>query len=200
MSIDPKILAKRALFKVDGLPALRGSPKQVKWATTIRADALALEWPDDIRSNLSQIVDSTWWIANKQITTTLKFKPPAPEQLADAPPASGRSTQPELSPTPAATPSAEYIDAMTPLTGAPPVAPRGTLTNYSKRLDDALQWAESVSRHPTLAHAAILATLSRLYKGEMQARLKAKAHEVMSQADLEVNRDLDAIRLMLSKP
>ena len=190
MSIDPKILARMEGRSVMNqmedslagvaLPALTGTPKQVKWATTIRENALALEWPPDIEAKLKSIVDSTWWIANKTITTSMKFKEPAPHQLLGGPPQppqQGRSTQPEL----------------VPQTSPAPAA------NLNKRLDDALAWAESVSRHPTLAHAAILAALAGRYSGEMKSRMKAKAQEILAQGDLEVNRDIDAIRLMLAK-
>lgn len=188
MSIDPKILARMegrsVMNQVEdnlagiALPALTGTPKQVKWATTIRAEALALEWPPQVAATLRSINDSTWWIANKTIPTTMKFKEPAPHQLVGGPPQpQGRSTQPELTPQPSPTPAA----------------------NLNKRLDDALHWAESVSRHPTLAHAAILAALAGRYSGEMKSRMKAKAQEILAQGDLEVNRDIDAIRLMLAK-
>lgn len=209
MAIDPKILARiktppeddgseGAVF--DDEPELKGMPvaekplpedrhpgcatltgtwKQRKWAIDLRNVALGLKWPDDVYTMLRRITDSTWWIANRSIVTTMKFKKPAANQIEGD------------------VPSALYMDAMTPLSGAPPVERR---TPSQKRLDDAMLWAESVSRHPTLAQAAILSCLRLAYpKGEMRNRITAKARELLAQANMEVNRDTDAIQLMLSK-
>lgn len=221
MSVDPKILARMReardpqddgsegavyddeptlgiqipVSKFQGLPTLVGTPKQVKWAVTIRDNALDLTWPAETEAKLKSIVDSTWWIANKSIVHTMKFKEPSPHQIVggSAPP-KGRA--PGNSPSPA-TPSSAYLDAMTPLSGAPPVERR---TPHEKRVDDALAWAESVSRHPTLAQAAILSCLRFAYpKGAMRDRITAKGRELLAQANMEVNRDTDAIQLMLSK-
>lgn len=170
-----------------GLPDLTGTPKQIKWALTIREDALSLAWPPETQVVLKSIVDSTWWIANKAIVHTMKFKAPSPHQMAGGPPppppASGR-TQPGPPP---AQPHA-------------PPAPAATSSPHQKRLDDAILWAESVSRHPTLAQAAILSCLRFAYpKGAMRNQITAKAREILAQANMEVNRDTSAIQLMLSK-
>ena len=188
MSIDPKILARMrhesvpsaeyvdALTPLSGaplvehLPALVGSEKQVKWATTIRESVLALSWPPTTAAALRQIVDATWWIANKTAATTMKFKPPAPHQLVGGPPTppKGRSTQPELSPTPAAT-----------------------------VFDSCTGFAASVSRTPKQAEAAILALLAKLYKPPVRQQLQDRARAVKAEAEFEVGRDLDAINKLL---
>jgi hypothetical protein len=161
-----------------GLPTLVGTPKQVKWALTIREDTLKLAWPTETEAKLKSIVDSTWWIANKTIVNSMKFKEPSPQQLAGAAsPTTGRPPQPGSSPAPAASTSP-----------------------HQRRLNDAILWAESVSRHPTLAQAAILSCLRFAYpKGAMRDQITAKAREILSQANMEVNRDTSAIQLMLSK-
>lgn len=205
MSVDPKILAQMRRVNAppedDGsegavledepefnepdprelegklMPTLRGSPKQVKWALTIRFNAVRLQWPADIRAMLLSIDDASWWIANKDIVTTMKFKAPSAHQIVGGtPPPKGRP-QPGSSPAPAA-----------------------SVSPHQKRLDDALLWAASVSRHPTLAQAAILSCLRFAYpKGAMRDQITAKARELLAQANMEVNRDTDAIQLMLSK-
>jgi hypothetical protein len=108
----------------------------------------------------------------------MKFKEPSPQQLAGAAsPTTGRPPQPGSSPAPAASTSP-----------------------HQRRLNDAILWAESVSRHPTLAQAAILSCLRFAYpKGAMRDQITAKAREILSQANMEVNRDTSAIQLMLSK-
>jgi len=192
MSINPKILARMKLphngqpdLGMTGEPEpalphdrhldcapLTGAWKQRKWAIDLRNVALDLKWPDAVNKKLRSISDATWWIANRAIVTTMKFKEPSPEQMQSGVPS----------------------DAMTPAAGAPQRTP------HQKRVDDAMLWAESVSRHPTLAQAAILSCLRFAYpKGEMRNRITAKGRELLAQANVEVNRDTDAIQLMLSK-
>src|SRR5512143_495069 len=191
MSIDPKILARMqrepvpSVEYLDGmtpltgappvehLPVLEGSLKQVKWATTIRQEALKLSWPEAQLVLLKLIKDSTWWIANKTITTTMKFKQPAPEQLATSPLASGRSTQPELVPQTSPTPAATVFDSCT-------------------------GFAASVSRTPKQAEATILALLAKLYKPPVRQQLLDAARNVKAEAEFEVGRDLDAINKLLA--
>lgn len=186
MSIDPKILARMqrelpsaeyidAMTPLTGappvahLPALTGSEKQVKWATTIRAEALALVWPAEVAAKLRSIVDSTWWIANKAITVSMKFKEPSPHQLVGGPPPPPKGrTQPELPTTPAAT-----------------------------VFDSCTGFAASVSRTPKQAEATILALLAKLYKPPVREQLQAAARRVKADAEFEVGRDLDAINKLL---
>ena len=207
MSINPKILAR--LGRV-GLATLTGSEKQVKWATTIRSDALKLTWPDGVHATLTQVKDATWWIANKHMTITMKFKEPAPNQLASgcSPSAPGVNEQPEHQ-APVA-PSAEYIDAMTPLTGAPVMIPNRSEAaqkrideadqkkmDFDERVLDAEKWAASVSLNPKLAESAILAVLSRLYKDPIKSRLRTMAWHRLGEAQCSFAKDEDAIRRML---
>ncbi len=197
MSINPKILAKLGRDG-DGV-ALEGTPKQVEWAKSIRATALALVWPDHIRHKLTQIKDATWWIANKAITRTLKYKEPDPKQLASGcSPAPGTNGQSESSPpAPAAPPSEDYIDAMTPLNGAPLAQRQKRAADLEERVSDAEKWAESVSHNPKLAESAILAVLSRLYKDPMKSRLRTMAWMKLGEAQCVFAKDEDAIRRML---
>lgn len=96
MSIDPKILAKLQAQTEIPLPSrdgdlaavqrclpcsLEGTPKQVSWAEGIRMQALLLKWQDAVLSKLARIKDATWWIANKGILDTCKFKEPLPQQM-----------------------------------------------------------------------------------------------------------------------
>lgn len=155
------------------LPALRGSEKQIKWATTIRADALALDWPPPVVITLRSVDDASWWIANKGMVNTMKFKEPSPNQLA------GSSKSNPL-----------------PAKGdQPPGAPLPP--EVQSRFDDAVGWAASVSRHPLMAKAAILALLSTKYTGEMRSRLQAVTRETIGEIDFEIGRDMDAINRML---
>lgn len=200
MAIDPKILARMKPPQDDGqdlddlpgmpapvpqrgrslgLPDLTGTPKQVKWALTIRENALALDWPPSINQKLWSIVDSSWWIANKAIVSTMKFKEPSPNQLVG----------PEAALF-AVVNSKEAHEAF--------MALEDKMEANQTRLNDAAAWAASVSRHPKLAEAAILAVLSRLYKGDMRHDLQAKAHQIIREANFEIGRDLDAITKMLS--
>ena len=53
------------------LPELKGSPKQVNWATKIRSERLKLwvvsspEWFGEIEETLATITDAGWWISYK---------------------------------------------------------------------------------------------------------------------------------------
>ena len=177
MSIDPKILARRAACNslLNGPLAtdLTGTEKQIKWAAYIRDEALALSWPPEVEAKLRSIVDSTWWIANKTIATTMKFKEPAPHQLAGGPPPpAGRVTQPELSPQTSMTPAADAFASC-------------------------IGFAASVSRSPKQAEATILALLAKLYKPPMRDKLQAESRRMKAEAEFEVGRDLDAINRLL---
>ena len=197
MSINPRILARmqengQSDLGMTGeaeepLPADRhpncavlvGSWKQRKWGIDLRNDALDLKWPDNVNKKLRSISDATWWIANKAIVTSMKFKEPSPEQMRGGVPtantaSSGRLQQPGRS-TSLATPAAP-----------------------SARVSDAAEFAASVSRHPKKAEAAILALLSRLYKGPMKETLQGKAMTVVIEAQFEDGRDLDAIKKLLT--
>jgi hypothetical protein len=178
MSIDPKILARRAACNslLNGPLAtdLTGTDKQVKWAAYIRDEALALTWPPEVEAKLRKINDSTWWIANKTIATTMKFKEPAPHQLVGGPPPppKGRETQPELAPQTSPTLAADVFTSC-------------------------IGFAASVSRNPKQAEATILALLAKLYKPPMRDKLQAESRRIKVEAEFEVGRDLDAINKLL---
>ena len=160
------------------LPALTGSPAQIKWAATIRERALANVWPAATFSQLVRIVASAWWIANKNIVDTLKFKEPAPGQME------GGQSQPELPVKPAHTEGQR-------------VAAEGPVLSDA-RANEAHLWAHSVSQNPKLAEAAILAVLAKLYKEpDIKASLKQKALSIMNAAEAATTKDAEAIFRML---
>ena len=189
MAIDQRLLNLRntmnqpeqpeALEPADSsqLPELRGSPAQIKWALTIRQNTLKLEWPPATRTLLWSIVDSTWWIANKAIVTTLKFKPPVSSQL------SVTTASPNL--------AAAFAGN----------AERARERKADEaRFNEAEKFAESVSKDPKLAKAAILAVLSKLYRdSKLKEDMRRASRAAMEQADLEHadERDIDAINRML---
>ncbi len=196
MSIDPKILEKRRETAVGrrvdagGLPALTGSEKQIKWATTIREAALALALSDDVRMKFSRIVDSTWWIANKGFMNTMKFKEPAPHQLVGGAPDETTQRVQRLLGEPVE--SQREWNSMSPSEHRD--APRASTP---ERANDCADFAASVSKHPKKAEAAVLALLSRLYKGQMKEILSAKAMTAVIEAQFEDGRDLEAIKKLL---
>jgi hypothetical protein len=170
MQIDPKILA--TMQRVVELPSLRGSDKQIKWALTIRQNALGLLWPPDETLKLRSIDDASWWIANKDITVTMKYKEPAPKQLAGAaPPAAAAAAAPAFTKT------------------------RAVLQNSV--VTSCLGFAASVSRNPKQAEATILALLAKLYKPPVRDELAKEARRVKCEAEFETGRDLDAINRLL---
>lgn len=181
---------------------LTGSWKQRKWAIDLRNVALESKWPDDTRRLLRNVVDATWWIANSKIVNTLKFKPPAANQLA-GPELALRLNGPQL-------PQRE-MEALTSMSNMlkrdeqrnPEPAPRSReqMTD-DQRLTDAERWAESISHKPHLAKAAILATLSRLYKdGNLKNRMRTASRAALAKADTEDAdaKDIDAIERMLTQ-
>ena len=62
-SIDPDLLAK--LPQASSPVPLTGTPKQIKWAETIRAKLIALA-PVALVDVLNAVADSTWWIRNQR--------------------------------------------------------------------------------------------------------------------------------------
>lgn len=191
-SIDPKILKR--MQGEDGfanpvLPTrimpvvLKGSTAQVKWANTIRDNTLCLDWPAAVRAKLLSVFDSTWWIANKTIVNTMKFKEPSPAQIAELPVDAEPEEEPERYPKPTMIP--------------PRSEAAQKLHDMEDRATDAEKWAESVSQHPLLSKAAILAVLSKLYKEPMKSRLKKASLAAYEKADGAIEKDKDAIRRML---
>lgn len=158
-----------------GCAELTGTWKQRKWGIDIRNKALELDWPEDTRMLLRNIMDSTWWIGNKDIVHTMKFKTPEPRQLLH------ESVPPEN-------------EGQLLLTDTPPA------DSVQKRTGDVLLWAESVSRHPLMAQAAILSCLRFAYPpGDMRDWISVKAREALAQADMAVGRDRSAIEKILAK-
>lgn len=199
MKVDPRIIdqMKAALpTELPGINAdltgrlvLRGSAAQVKWAVTIRANALALTWTAEHRAKLERIVDASWWIANRHALTGMKYKEPSAAQMAD----SGNFANQEMY---------EMMGGKTaPLTNDEKFkqALPASYVERMTRLSDAEKWAHSVAQNPQLAEAAILAVLSRLYKADdMRTALREKAQQVLESANAAVDKDTDAIRRMLT--
>lgn len=199
MKVDPRIIDQMKAAVPTELPGinadltgrlvLRGSAAQVKWAVTIRANALALTWTDEHRAKLERIVDASWWIANRHALTGMKYKEPSAAQMAD----SGNFANQEMY---------EMMGGKTaPLTNDEKFkqALPASYVERMTRLSDAEKWAHSVAQNPQLAEAAILAVLSRLYKeGDMRTALRAKAQQVLESANAAVDKDTDAIRRMLT--
>jgi hypothetical protein len=194
-------------FVTRGLPVLVGTFKQIRWAVTIRDDMLALRWPEAEKAKLTKVTDASWWIANRTAVNSMKYKEPAPHQLQGYVESEAKETVTPFKPDAQISKAVETFrrqlaeeeaedtedeDDPTPDTRA-----RGSVDTRS---NDAMKWAESVSKHPMLAEAAILAVLSRLYKGPIRDRLKARAHTVLNNAQEAVERDADAIFQMLEKP
>jgi len=198
MAIDPKILAQmrppdadssdydvcestpEAPLPVDrhpGCAPFTGAWKQRKWAIDLRNGTLALAWPPETLALLKSITDSTWWIANKAIVHTMKFKPPSPPQTNGSV-------------------AVDNINA--PLDADVSERQNRQARDEQARVSDAERWAKSVSQHPKLAEAAILAVLSRLYVGSMKARLRLAAKNALNQAEHVVDKDTDAINRMLA--
>jgi len=199
VKVDPRIIDQMKAALPTELPGintdptgqhvLRGSAAQVKWAVTIRANALALTWTAEHRAKLERIVDASWWIANRTALPGMKYKEPSAAQMADtgnfanqemyemmggktAPLSNDEKFKQALPPS--------YVDRMT-------------------RLTDAERWAASVSQNPKLAEAAILAVLSRLYKEDaMRTALRSAAQRALEAANAAVDKDTDAIRRMLT--
>lgn len=216
MTIDPAILAQmegaRAVDMANRLltlPALTGSPKQIKWATTIREKTVALQWPDDLAVKLRSIVDATWWIANKTIITTMKFKEPVPHQIVGGhplPASTGRSKQPELGPQTSKSPAAQpwkrdfnpVLDALNAGKITPKPAAAAQLPAQGMAVfDSCVGFATSVSRNPKQAEATIIALLAKLYKPPIRDALQDWGRHLKAEAEFETGRDLDAINRLL---
>lgn len=163
----------------ESLPQLIGSPKQIKWAESIRQDALDQAMPKENMLLLTKVVDASWWIVNSAVRNGGDFKKPLPNQLAGAFVRS-REQFPDQAKRP---PGQDYTKSD---------------TASDSRVSDAENWAHSVSQCPKLAEAAILAVLSKLYKGEMKEILRAKATVLIQQAVVSVDKDVEAINKMIS--
>ena len=158
------------------LPLLRGTPAQVKWAETIRFHAVNEPHTAEQLATLAGINDASWFIANRDHATnsTLspRWKPPAPHQLQGGPPP------------PAKTPDL-FRERKHP----------------EDEPHDAELFAESACQMPIMGKLAVLATFSRLYRGEEAALFR---HRVESQLEglrerliESIDRDIDGIRRIL---
>ena len=158
------------------LPPLRGTPAQIKWAMTIRTNTLSIlgDLPDGLAEILDKVVDSTWFIGNRDKISNDRvspdYKEPAPHQIAGGPPPPGHT--PDL-----------------PMQG-------------EGRPHDAELFAASVCRYPVLAEVTLLALLARCYKGEIRDKLKHAATRKFTAAQevvkVSVDRDVDGIRRIIA--
>lgn len=204
----------------DLLP-LRGSPKQVVWADKIRHSALYSQRfsPESIEIIL-KVEDAAWFIGNRSSgdTLSLLFKDPAPHQLAGGSPPPLKFFEPVEAPV-----GETELPAVHP--GSMREVRRYQLRRYQTDLplqagadgdeNDELQhtdtepapphdaelFAASVCRHPALAEIAVLATLARLYKGDIASRLKMRAVEklgtVRETLVAEIDKDIDGLTRIL---
>lgn len=160
------------------LPPLRGSPAQIKWASTIRDNALSVLAGGPEYDLLYSIDDATWWLANRapgnESLLGGAYAPPAPHQVVGGPP-------------------------LPPRAARKPVA----MPPQPDELHDAIKFAVSVSRNPKLAELAVIAALSRLYRGNEAACFKNYVEHCLNglrdQVITELDRDLDGIRRILGK-
>lgn len=162
------------------LAVLRGAPKQITWAATLRENALNDNgWSEAQRKTLSEVEDAAWFIANRHTASSFRFKDPAPHQLAGGPPPpvlrNSEHRQPDL----LAPDSAKATD------------------------NDAIRFAASVSKCPALAETVIVSLLARLYRegSAMRGVLKARAMTVYSDyvrhRDADYVKDVEAIERIL---
>lgn len=136
------------------LPRLWGSPRQIKWAETIRQEKL-VEWrsvlkPDD-HAVVAMTRDASWWIANRVETFP---KMPKVEQMGDPPAPSGyQSHQPRQREVPDedwenATPAAKPVNQHT--------GPR------TQQAEDMVEFISEINRANHLAHALMLVLAAKL--------------------------------------
>ena len=162
------------------LPLLRGTPAQVGWANTIRFQTLGQPRTPDELMKLSQINDAAWWIGNRDKDhdrndqLTARYKEPAPYQLVGGPPPPGQT--PDLF----------------PKRQSPENEPH-----------DAELFAQSACQIPALGELAVLATFSRLYKGEearlFRSRVELRLEGLRERLIAELDKDIDGIRRILGK-
>lgn len=181
------------------LPPLRGTPKQVKWATTIRANTFKDRdaYGIDVLTAAEKVDDSTWWIANNSSLQQLVPvpKPAAPHQLVGGPPA------PLKSGIGASRQRIMERAGDEPETNVP--CPAGDLKPGEAHPEphDAELFAASVCRHPLLAEIAVLGTLARLYKGEvgqmLKWRAKHKLDKVRDTIIAEMDKDIDGLKRII---
>ena len=178
------------------LPPLRGTPKQVKWATTIRDNTFMDRdsYGMVVLETAEKVDDATWWIANNTSSHKLVTVPkdPAPHQLVGGPPPPPKGRAP----------SAEYIDAMTPLNTMPRLAthtgeytgvkqrelPRagedGDENDATREPHDAELFAESASHNPAVARVAITGLMAKAYLRSSQKEVgQALLHRARCQFD-----------------
>jgi len=175
------------------LPPLRGTPKQIKWAATIRINTLndRDSYGMTVLETAEKVDDATWWIANNTSSQKLVTIPkdPAPHQLVGGPSkvdAHRERVQRALDELRAGEDGDEND------------LPKG---GVSPKPHDAELFAASVCRHPALAEIAVLATLARLYKGEvgqmLKWRAKHKLEAVRETIIMEMDKDIEGLRRIL---
>ena len=192
--------------------ALRGSPAQIKWATTIRKNSQE-SLPSNLLDQIKTVTDSTWWIANRDPENgshlRTDFKAPEPHQLHGGPPAPPKTLIGGKGFSSGTVSDVPQSDGMPDLSRIPkPTRPTPRATEPTLNLDptdtdkhDAERFAESVSHTPALAELAVLACLSRLYKGELRERfvskIEARLDSVRQSAIDSIDKDVDGIRRII---
>ena len=152
------------------LPILKGTPAQVKWANTIRDNTFKLGWLPEVFNMLTSVSDATWWIANKSIPYTMKYKEPTPGQMASA------DNQPDLAAAKVAKVASEIRKGKSPV------------LDSARRLNDAHSWAKRMASDSSTAELAILALLTRMYnEPAMRLPLKRRTEAMLRAWDREVS-------------
>lgn len=154
------------------LPALIGSAKQIKWAATIREDALKTHSANLI-ARLRTVVNAGWWITNRYAAAegTLTMS-----NIDDVlgPVQERRSYTPNL---PSTCAPASVLAKIQNRQSTPA---RKIEASSSSNTGTIIEFAASVAQSPELARITIIALFSELKTGSEKAELVA-----------EVNRRLD---------
>ena len=145
------------------LPRLWGSPRQIKWAETIRQEKLA-EWrsvlkPDD-HAVVAMTRDASWWIANRVETFP---KMPKVEQMGEPPAPSGyQSRQPRQREVPPELHGREVPDEDWE-NATPAVKPVNQHTGpRTQQAEDMVEFISEINRANHLAHALMLVLAAKL--------------------------------------
>lgn len=174
------------------LPKLKGTPAQVKWATTIRA-------AQDLPGGIQDVNDSTWWIANRDETGSAlraDYKEPAPHQREGGPP-----------PPPKSQKNLELSDRLRKnIRDMEDYAKRNPKPDPNDEPHEAELFAASVCHIPILAELALDAAMSRLYikandevGKTMRHRVRLRLERVRDDLIAAIDKDLDGIRRILGK-
>lgn len=178
------------------LPPLRGTPKQVKWATTIRANTFndRDSYGMVVLETAEKVDDATWWIANNTSSQKLVTIPkdPAPHQCAGVPPSMRLATH-----------TGEYTGVAQ--RELPRAGEDGDENDATKEPHDAELFAESASHNPAVAKVAILGLMAKAYLRSSQKEVgRVLLHRARCQFDglreqliAAIDKDLNGLERIL---